>query len=417
MISADDVTLFDVSCSSRRSSLPDRVRGRRSRELDRLRHLEPAPAAPRRGSQLARRRARGRRAARRSPPAPRPTPGPGVRGPRRRRPPGCASRTASTSTGATFSPPVMIVSAIAAGDRQPAAFVERAEVAGVQPAVLGHGGRRRRSARARAPPRRRRVRSSTPGQRPAVGHDLRAGLGHAVRRRDGHSRAARRARAAPAGSGLRRAAPSAASAGRAARRRAGAASIVGTSDTSVIRSRRSLEQTGDRLGVEALVQDRGRAVDRAADQDRQAADVRRAASGTATARAGSRPSATAEPSALDEPVAVASAGPRLGAAVVPDVCITVATRRARSVCDARRSRALERRLDDQRPRPPMRRCAPRASAAGRSAPRPPRRAGSRAARHELRARWAAPAPTAVAGRTPRARKRARGAGGRSRELR
>ena len=63
---------------------------------------------------------------------PRPTAGPGAPNTAASATAGCASSTASTSAGATFSPPVTIMSALRPVTMQAPALVEAAEVAGAQ---------------------------------------------------------------------------------------------------------------------------------------------------------------------------------------------------------------------------------------------------------------------------------------------
>ncbi len=123
-------------------------------------------------------------------------------------------------------------------------------------------------------------------QRPAEGGDLRAGLGHAVGRRDRHAGVRAPAPAAPARSGRRRAAPSAASAGRCRPASSSRASIVGTSETSVIRRSGSDQRGEHRLGVEALVEHGGRWRRSRCGSGSRARRRGPAASGTASARPG-----------------------------------------------------------------------------------------------------------------------------------
>ena len=254
---------------------PQELSGRRARqlrrELDGLWHLEPGDAP------------RSTRAARRRPARPRsrattrattasPTPGPRARTLPRRATAGCASSTASTSAGAMFSPPLTIVSAPAADDRQPPPS-RTPPVAGVQPAISSTA--RRRDHRcpptrispflARAAARRR--------QRQAEGRDLRTRFGHPVARRHRHASGGcalqqrRRDRAAAEQRPAQRRRPrNPASSSR--------QSIVGTSETIVIRASGSISAASTARGVEALVQDHGGRVDRAAYLDRQPADVR-----------------------------------------------------------------------------------------------------------------------------------------------
>ena len=109
-------------------------------------------------------------------------------------------------------------------------------------------------------------------ERDAGGRDLRAGLGQPVGRGDGDAGVRRRAGAARVAAARRRAAPSAARAGWSRPASSRRVSVVGTSETTVgpCGSSSACEHA---VGLEALVDDRGRAVDRGAQQDRQAADV------------------------------------------------------------------------------------------------------------------------------------------------
>ena len=109
---------------------------------------------------------------------------------------------------------------LAPDDLEAPAVVERPEVTGVQPAV----GAERPGRHDRAPDEDlivRRELDLDPGQRPAVGGDLGARLGHAVASARRAPRRPGPARAVPARSARRRAAPSAAPAAGAGRRRAG----------------------------------------------------------------------------------------------------------------------------------------------------------------------------------------------------
>ena len=115
----------------------DELPGRRPRQnVDRKRtvfgDLEAGQPAPRSGPQLRLRTLMPRAQRRPARPRPRPTRRRAGRRPRPRRPRDGRSSTASTSAGATFSPPVTIVSALRPVTVQPAGRVERAEVPGAQ---------------------------------------------------------------------------------------------------------------------------------------------------------------------------------------------------------------------------------------------------------------------------------------------
>ena len=143
--------------SSRRSSLPDAVRGSSSANSTAFGTLKRARRSTAERAQLVgigRWRRRGRRRPRRAPP---PSRGRDGRTHPRRRPRGARAGPPRPRPGTTFSPPVMIVSALRPMICSASALVEAPEVAGVQPAVLGERAGGRRSARARAPRRPRRA--------------------------------------------------------------------------------------------------------------------------------------------------------------------------------------------------------------------------------------------------------------------
>ena len=98
-------------------------------------------------------------------------------------------------------------------------------------------------------------------------------------------------------------------------------SVVGTSETSVMPSRSIARQHA--LGVEALVQHDGRAVDRAAEQDREAADVAERQRAEPAVVAG-RGRARAPSRARSRASCRSSARPAWARAVVPEVWTTVA---------------------------------------------------------------------------------------------
>ena len=159
----------------------------------------------------------------------------------------------------------------AADDPQPPVLVEVAEVAGVQPAVIVE--RVRREVRAADHDLTLVEAQLDPVQREPERRDLRAALGHPVAR----ARPARPRSLARSSSG-RGIGPPPSSAqrsvgGRSRPASSSRASIVGTSETSVTAARRIHQFGQHRLGVEALVQDHGRRVERRAQQDREPADV------------------------------------------------------------------------------------------------------------------------------------------------
>ena len=295
--------------------------------------------------------------------------------------PGCSSSTASTSVGATFSPPLTIVSAFRPVTcRSPSPFdypIARAQpsvrarsaardgragdfdlpVGAVRTRVQNSGGpavalRGRGGGGAggdRAAPE---AGSRERGERHR-GH-LRAGLGQPVGEAHGH---ARRARPLQQRRGHGPAAGERAAQGWGALQ--AGVEQAGERGGHERDERHSvvdgLQQRAQReLCVEALVHHRGRAVDRAAQQDREPADVReRQVAQPPLARVEDR-SATAEPSALHRKLPyVSSTG--LGAEVVPEVWITAATA-SRSCVDpapapvpARRAhRGTQRLLHDDR---------------------------------------------------------------------
>ena len=143
---------------------------------------------------------------------------------------GCASSAASTSAGATFSPPVTIVSDLRPTIVQTAGVVEAAEVAGVQDAAAGDG----RALDEDLPVVRERDRQ--PGQRAAVDRHLRAGLGEPVGGADGPAGRARAPRAGPASPPRRRAGPRAGARPGARRRPAAAAAGSGRARRRVMSS-------------------------------------------------------------------------------------------------------------------------------------------------------------------------------------
>ena len=260
--------------SWRRSSLPDGVRGSRVGELDRLGHLERARAARAqcaRSSSGATLRAVAQHDA--SPRPPRPTPGPGAR---------CTAASATAGMLEQHRLDLGRRDVLAAADDRVGLAADDLE-----PSPRRRSRRGRRCAASRLRTARRRDTIGPRDEDLAVAGDPHldsrraasrtwrsASTPRSCRRSAPPARRPRApARAAPARSGRRRAAPSAASA--VVRRPASSsrASIVGTSETSVIRRAGSISVGQHRLGVEALVEDRGRGVDRAADRDRQAADV------------------------------------------------------------------------------------------------------------------------------------------------
>ena len=229
---------------------------------------------------------------------------------------GWASSAASTSAGATFSPPVTIVSALRpmtcrrpVSSRRPRSPVRRT------PAAARRSGPRRGS---RRPGRERRP--PAPGSGAAVRRrHLRARLRSGRRSAATGSPAARRAaEQRRRGRRRRRAARRAARAGARSPRRAAARSWVGTSETSVT----SPSSRRRALGVEASSTTRScrRSRSAAGPSARRRA---RAAAGTASARRGrGRARRRAERVAMASCRSVSSTG--RGAAVVPDVWTTSA---------------------------------------------------------------------------------------------
>ena len=297
--------------SSRRSSLPDGGARERRRERDLLRHLEARRAARRtcaRSSSASACAAVVQDDGRddRLPPL---RVGPPVDAARRRRP-GCASSTASTSAGATFSPPVTIVSALRPVTRQ-AAVARR-----------GRRGRRcaaavvaaRRPGATVGPP----TRISPAGASSTRVPEQRDARGLGLARREvatceqasvrpyvcatGTPASAPCARAARAASGPPPSSAARSAAARAGRRRAGAAERRRDERDERDRSRSIASSTAS--GSKRSCSTTGRAVDRAAQQDREAADVAERQRAEPALLAGRAPSATRRAERVPQPVAV-----------------------------------------------------------------------------------------------------------------